>query len=100
MSLMVTCMARQYLFERYNTWNVKDIAGQAASRWQAARWPGAISRITGGISRQTGRACGQRVWKRQPDGGAIALGTSPSTATGARGRVGSGSGTEAISAWV
>jgi hypothetical protein len=42
----------------------------------------------------------QRVWKRQPGGGAIALGMSPSSSARSRTAVGSGSGTAESSARV
>ena len=42
----------------------------------------------------------QRVWKRQPGGGSIALGMSPSSSARSRTAVGSGSGTADSSARV
>ena len=57
--------------------------------------------VTGGsTSRQTGITNGHRVWKRQPDGGLSALGTSPLIAAGRRCVRGFGSGTAPISARV
>jgi len=38
---------------------------------------GATSLRTGASTAHLGIACGQRGWKRQPDGGLSALGTSP-----------------------
>ena len=58
------------------------VAGAAISfqKWQATPCP--ASNTSGGdVSRQSGRTCGQRVWKWQPDGGASGLGTSPPTST-------------------
>ena len=46
-------------------------------KWQAAKWPGLVSASGGVTSAQTWRAIGQRVRKRQPDGGSTALGGSP-----------------------
>ena len=55
-----------------------------ATRWQATRWPGANSASGGSSSVDAGAdrgSSGQRVRKRQPDGGASGLGTSPSSST-------------------
>ena len=49
-------------------------------------------RSSGMSMRQRGITCGQRVWKRQPGGGASRLGTSPPS-TGPRTRSGSARGT-------
>ena len=46
-------------------------------RMHAAKWPGLISTSCGSTSRHAATAYGQRVWKRQPDGGLIGDGTSP-----------------------
>ena len=51
--------------------------------WQAARWPPAYSVSCGSTWRQMSVARGQRVWKRQPDGGLIGFGGSPSITGGA-----------------
>ena len=49
-----------------------------SAKWQAAQWPLALSSKSGAWSEQMGNwAIGQRVWKRQPLGGLIGLGTSP-----------------------
>ena len=61
------------------------------------------SRATRGLPRvQMSIAIGQRVWKLQPGGGAIGLGTSPVRIRRSRRRsnAGSGIGTAEISAWV
>ena len=47
---------------------------------------------------QSGRAIGQRVWKWQPEGGRIGLGTSPCSMMRLRFTVGSGIGTAESSA--
>src|SRR5579884_760361 len=60
--------------------------------WQAARWPRAYSVSCGSTLRQISVARGQRVWKRQPDGGRIGLGGSPPTIGRSRERFSSGSG--------
>ena len=59
-------------------------------KWQATWWPGPISRISGTSSAQRASARGQRVRKRQPDGGLIGLGGSPVRAAIVRGRLGVG----------
>ena len=59
-------------------WGSPDAAAAThAYRWHATLWFAATSLRTGTSSAQRGIACGQRVWKRQPEGGASALGTSP-----------------------
>src|SRR5206468_8288749 len=50
-------------------------------RWQAMRWPGAISRSSGSLSVQTLMAWRQRGAKRQPTGGLIRIGTEPPIAS-------------------
>ena len=74
----------------------------SSNRWQAHLWPGLTSRISGARSQQTFMQCWQRVWKTQPAGGLVGLGTSPSS--GIRCRVlamsGSGMGMAEISDWV
>ena len=62
------------------------------TRWQATFLPSA-SRRSGSIVRQSGIAYGQRVWKRQPEGGSIGLGTSPVSTMRSRARSSTGSGT-------
>ena len=70
-------------------------------KWQATWWPGAISRISGTSSAQRASARGQRVRKRQPDGGLIGLGGSPGQRRPCvRGASGSGSTAEASRAAV
>src|SRR5271157_6258634 len=54
----------------------------------------------GGVWEQTGMTAGQRVWKRQPGGGAAGLGTSPFRTIRSRFKVGSGTGIADRSAWV
>ena len=56
---------------------VTQAATTAPGKWQATRWPGATSANTGTSAAQRGSAAGQRVRKWQPEGGLIALGTSP-----------------------
>ena len=46
-------------------------------KWHAARWSLPWSSSIGSTSAQISCAIGQRVRKRQPDGGSIGLGTSP-----------------------
>ena len=46
-------------------------------KWQATRWPGAISSSSGTSVRERSSANGQRVWNRQPGGGLRGLGISP-----------------------
>ena len=69
-------------------------------KWQATWWPGAISRISGTSSAQRASARGQRVRKRQPDGGLMGLGRLPGQGGRQRGASGSGSTAEASSAAV
>src|SRR5947208_1218668 len=47
------------------------------AKWQATKRPGDNSRHSGSRVAHSGRAIGQRVWKRQPGGGASGLGISP-----------------------
>src|SRR6185369_3318408 len=67
-------------------------------KWQAAARPLASATSAGISARQRSRTCGQRVWKRQPGGGAIGLGTSPSRMMRFRRAAGSGTGTAESSA--
>ena len=47
-------------------------------KWQATQWPSLLCLSWGATVLQRGNwAIGQRVWKWQPDGGLIGLGTSP-----------------------
>src|SRR5262249_19620278 len=69
-------------------------------KWQATRCPGFTLRIAGSSTRQRAPAEGQRVWKRQPVGGLIGLGTSPERMIRRRGALGSCSGTAESSASV
>ncbi len=72
-------------------------------RWGSDRppgGPGPMSRISGTSSAQRDSARGQRVRKRQPDGGLMGLGGSPTSATDVRAASGSGSTAEASSAAV
>ena len=57
---------------------------RARATWQAARWPPPKSVISGSSSVHRSIATGQRVWKRQPGGGAIGLGISPASSAGAQ----------------
>src|SRR5581483_8247737 len=69
-----------------------------ATRWHATKCPLANSLSGGSSSLDWGAergSSGQRVWKRQPDGGASGLGTSPSSTVRLRERCSSGSGTTA-----
>src|SRR5699024_2955410 len=68
--------------------------------WHAANCPGRTSRIPGSSSAQRSWAFGQRVRKRQPDGGAKGDGTSPASAGPANAFSGSVNGTESRSARV
>src|SRR6185437_12578233 len=70
------------------------------TRWQDTPWPGAISRKTGLSILQRSSASGQRVWKVQPGGGLIGLGTSPCSRRFSRRSFGFGTGTADRSAWV
>ena len=71
--------------------------GQALARlqgkWQAARSPLALGSSGGSSWTQRSWALGQRGWNRQPDGGSIGEGTSPSRITRSRCSAASGSGT-------
>jgi len=49
----------------------------AQYRWHATMCCEAASLRTGVSTAQRGIACGQRGWKRHPEGGLSALGTSP-----------------------
>ena len=48
------------------------------ARWQATQWFSRASRRSGSSSAHRSTAIGQRVLNRQPLGGLIGLGTSPS----------------------
>ena len=50
---------------------------QPGTRMHATAWPGDISRSSGSMRAHSSMAIGQRVRKRQPDGGLIGVGTSP-----------------------
>ena len=63
-------------------------------------WPGATSLRTGASSAQRGIACGQRGWKRQPEGGSRALGTSPAIVSLSRWSSGCAGSAAVNSAWV
>src|ERR1043165_7301095 len=71
-----------------------------ATRMHAAAWPGEISRNSGSIERQSSIAIGQRVRKRQPEGGLRAVGTSPFKIIRSRFSFGSGIGIAESSATV
>ena len=71
-----------------------------ARTWQATQCPGEISFSTCSFSEHDGTRSAQRVWKRQPDGGLIGLGTSPSSRIRLRFTAGSGIGTAESSASV
>ena len=51
---------------------------RAHLKWEATHWPAAEADgrglSSGAFSLQTAWACGQRVWKVQPDGGLAGLG--------------------------
>src|SRR5262249_5374100 len=74
--------------------------GTPVRTWQATQWRGEISLRTCSFSEQDGTRNEQRVWKRQPEGGLIGLGTSPSRRMRLRFIVGSGIGTAERSASV
>src|SRR6266567_3489033 len=69
-------------------------------KWQATRWPGAISRGSGSSVAQRSAASGQRVRNRQPDGGLIGDGGSPLIVAVARPAPGSVDGIDSSSALV
>jgi hypothetical protein len=52
----------------------------ASYKWHATNRPSTGAKV-GASSAQRGMACGQRGWKRQPDGGLSGLGTSPASTT-------------------
>src|SRR6185437_2113348 len=79
----------------------EDSPGVIGSRrWHAAKCIGATSRSFGSSTLHRSKAYGQRVWKRQPGGGLIGLGTSPARMMRLRFAVGSGIGTAERSASV
>ena len=51
--------------------------GVCSGKWQAARWPSPKGRNGGSSAAQTSWAKGQRVRKRQPEGGSSGDGSSP-----------------------
>jgi hypothetical protein len=53
------------------------VAGSGATRMQRAQRCSLIFTNSGICSRHSGKASGQRVWNRQPEGGLIGLGISP-----------------------
>src|SRR2546428_12214389 len=61
--------------------------------WQATQCPGEISLSVCSFAEHDGTRSAQRVWNRQPEGGLIGLGTSPSSRIRLRFIVGSGIGT-------
>ena len=69
------------------------------TRWQATSRPPATGRSRGSIREHAATATGQRGWKRQPDGGSSADGSSPTTA-GSVGAPGTPAGTESARARV
>ena len=70
-----------------------EVAATPVRTWQATQWPGETSVSTCSLCEQDGTRNAQRVWKRQPLGGLIGLGTSPSRMIRWRFTVGSGTGT-------
>src|SRR5512143_3913828 len=71
------------------------------AKWHAAQCPGFISRNSGSsIAQISNCAMGQRVWKRQPEGGFNGLGTSPLSTIRVRLILGSGIGMADINALV
>src|SRR6185369_10176244 len=63
-----------------------------STRMQAALWPGETSRNSGSIRAHSSIAIGQRVRKRQPEGGFREVGTSPLRIIRSRFTLGSGIG--------
>src|SRR6185503_8775342 len=58
--------------------NAFECPEAGSTMWQAAAWRGLpVANNAGLFSLHTFSANGQRVWKRQPDGGSIGLGGSP-----------------------
>ncbi len=74
----------------------------SSTQWHAARWPGSYSLNAGTSTLQRSNAIGQRVWKRQPEGGLTGEGMSPLMMIRLRRRstTGSGIGIAESSAWV
>src|SRR4051812_33644919 len=75
----------------------------SSAQWQATRWPPPKSRNGGAsVSHRVGCRYGQRVWKRQPEGGFAGEGRSPSSRIRSRvdSTTGSGMGTADINALV
>ena len=81
---------------------VRPGSGVCSGKWQAAWWLGPKRRSGGSTSAQISCASGQRVRKRQPEGGSIGLGSSPRMPTSvlAFSTAGSGTGIVLISACV
>src|SRR5215212_5597939 len=73
-------------------WLLVSASNQPGTRMQATVWWGETSRRSGSMREQSGMASGQRVWKRQPEGGLMGVGTSPFKTIRSRLRVGSGTG--------
>ena len=80
----------------------EEAAPVHSARWQATQCPGLNSRHRGSSRAQRSTAIGQRVRKRQPEGGLAGLGTSPVRMMRSRLASSSGSwiGTADSSAWV
>ena len=57
----------------------RDGGPSTVEKWQATQCPGSSSRQAGTSSAHWARTAGQRVRKRQPDGGVTGLGISPSS---------------------
>ena len=69
-------------------------------RWHAATCPGAISTSGGSSRAQRSMTNGQRVWKRQPEGGLSGDGTSPASTISSSRSSGRGGNTAENSAFV
>jgi hypothetical protein len=70
----------------------RRIAWTCSAKWQATMPPDGITRSGGSTSAHVASAYGHLGWKRHPDGGVRALGTSPVSGrrvSGAPGREGS-----------
>ncbi|MNY05363.1 hypothetical protein D3C86_1380830 [compost metagenome] len=74
--------------------------GSSFTRWQATKCSAPMSLKAGSAVLQMSFAKGQRVWKRQPEGGLTGLGMSPWRMMRSLRTVGSGMGTAESSAWV
>src|SRR5512132_843172 len=75
-------------------------AATGSRKWHATTCAGATSASFGSSWRQRSNAYGHRVWKRQPAGRSMGLGTSPESINRLRRTVGSGTGTADSSASV